>query len=103
MKKVIIISLSALLMASCAEIKQIGSAQVISTKSFKSIEGETLSTPSFKNKEIRKKAQKTIDKAIDVELANNPGATHMVNVKIYSIDKLFGTKFSVIGEVVKSK
>jgi hypothetical protein len=90
-------------MTSCAEIHQIGSVQVISTKSFNSVEGQSLSMPTYKDKEIRKKAQKTIDKAIDVELAENPGATHLINAKIYLVEKMFSVKFAVIGEVIKSK
>lgn len=103
MRKFITVFIIGLGLMSCNDIKQIGSAQVISTKSFKSIEGETVSHPTFKNKEIRKKAKKSIDQAIDMELANNPGATHMINVKIYAVDKLFGTRYAVIGDVVKSK
>ena len=103
MKKVIIISLSALFLNSCAEIQQIGALQVAGTKAIKSVETETLGVPTYKDKEIRQKASKSIDQAIDLELTKYPGATHMVNVKIYMVTGYWKVKYAVIGEIVKSK
>lgn len=103
MKKLILLPITLFCISSCSEIKQIGSLQVVSTKSLVCNQFESLALPTYKNKEIRKKAKNTIDQAIDVELSLYSGSTHMINVKIYQVDKMFGAKFSVIGEVVKCK
>ncbi len=64
MKKLILLPISLFCLASCSEIKQIGSLQVVSTKGLACNQFESLALPTYKNKEIRQKAKNTIDQAM---------------------------------------
>jgi len=103
MKKLLIAVSAALLLNSCGTIIEVGQLDVASTNGNEVKKGEVLAEPTYKNKDIRKNSEKSIDLAIDKELAKYPGATHMENVRIYLIDNGNKPKFAVQGKIIKSK
>jgi hypothetical protein len=92
-----------IILSSCGEVKQIGQLELLSTKSSTVTATELLASPTYSKKDIRKKAEDSIDEAIDKELTKYPGASHMANVRIYQVEKLFGYKYSVQGEIIGTR
>lgn len=102
-KPLMTIILALVVLASCGEIKQIGQVELLSTKSSTVTATDVLATPTYSKKEIRKRAEDSIDEAVDKELSKYPGASHMTNVRIYQVEAIFKIKYSIEGEIIGTK